>query len=82
MKTIETTRVSLKTGESIKFYKFEMDENYYHSLNKDYCGLCTCCGEIADTCEPDARRYTCESCDKKSVYGMQELLLMGFITII
>ena len=42
----------------------------------DYMGFCIACGDDAYGVEPDARRYVCESCDAKAVYGAQELLLM------
>lgn len=38
-------------------------------------GFCIACGEDADGVEPDARRYECESCGKKAVYGAEELLM-------
>lgn len=39
-------------------------------------GFCVACGEDADGCEPDARRYECECCGARAVYGAEELLLM------
>ena len=39
-------------------------------------GLCGACGAEAMGVEPDARKYPCESCDAKRVYGAQEWLLM------
>ena len=39
-------------------------------------GFCLACGLEADGCEPDARRYTCEGCGEKQVYGDEELILM------
>lgn len=39
-------------------------------------GFCTACGEEAEGCEPDARDYTCESCDEPAVYGAVELMFM------
>ena len=42
----------------------------------DHLGFCIACGEEAYGVEPDARRYVCESCDAKAVYGAEELLLM------
>jgi hypothetical protein len=39
-------------------------------------GFCLICGEEADSCEPDARNYTCENCGAKQVFGAQEILLM------
>jgi hypothetical protein len=43
----------------------------------DNLGFCLACGAEAYGVEPDARRYTCESCGKPRVYGAEELLLMG-----
>ena len=40
-------------------------------------GFCTCCGEEADGCEPDARDYVCELCGEPAVYGAAELIIMG-----
>ena len=39
-------------------------------------GFCIACGEDADSCEPDARNYECESCGKRQVFGAEELLIM------
>jgi hypothetical protein len=39
-------------------------------------GFCIACGADADGCEPDARKYKCEACGERAVYGAQELLLM------
>lgn len=39
-------------------------------------GFCILCGEDAEGCEPDARRYECECCGEKGVYGAEELLFM------
>ena len=37
-------------------------------------GFCIACGQDADGCEPDARRYECESCGERAVYGAEELM--------
>ena len=42
----------------------------------DYLGFCIFCGEEAQGVEPDARGYECECCEKKGVYGAEELLMM------
>lgn len=39
-------------------------------------GLCLVCGHEQDGCEPDARRYECEACGERKVFGAQEILLM------
>jgi hypothetical protein len=38
-------------------------------------GFCLACGNEQDGCEPDARRYKCEACGSRQVYGAQELVL-------
>lgn len=43
----------------------------------DYMGFCTSCGEEAHGVEPDAHEYTCEACGCDTVYGAEELLIMG-----
>ena len=59
---------------------FTMTENKYRWHNDEYNGACIACGKIQHGgCEPDAREYTCESCDAKAVYGIEELLIMGLI---
>ena len=42
----------------------------------DNLGFCLACGDEAYGVEPDARRYTCESCDEPAVYGAEEILIM------
>jgi len=39
-------------------------------------GFCIACGEDADGVEPDARRYECDCCGERGVYGAEELLMM------
>lgn len=39
-------------------------------------GFCVACGKEAMGCEPDARKYRCESCGERGVYGAEELLIM------
>jgi hypothetical protein len=39
-------------------------------------GICIACGEDADGCEPDARKYPCDACGAQAVYGAEELLIM------
>jgi Zn finger protein HypA/HybF involved in hydrogenase expression len=44
-------------------------------------GWCLHCGEEVNGVEPDARKYTCESCGHPKVYGIEELLMMGLVSI-
>jgi len=43
----------------------------------EYVGFCLACGAETYGVEPDARRYTCEECGEKAVYGAEECLMMG-----
>lgn len=45
------------------------------NVGLDNPGFCIECGEERDGCEPDARRYLCDACGKRAVYGAEELLL-------
>jgi hypothetical protein len=38
-------------------------------------GFCLVCGYEQGGCEPDTRRYLCEACGERAVYGADELLL-------
>lgn len=44
-------------------------------MTLDNPGFCIQCGADAEGVEPDARRYKCEVCGKRGVYGAEELLL-------
>lgn len=47
---------------------------------RDMTGFCIECGAARDCCEPDARRYECEICGARAVYGAEELILMGRVS--
>ena len=40
-------------------------------------GFCLACGAENEGIEPDARKYTCDCCDKNLVYGAEQLFLMN-----
>jgi hypothetical protein len=71
MTTRQLTDKTLTIHESITadcvIEAIELDESV---------GFCTACGNEQGCCEPDARRYRCESCDEHAVYGAEELLFM------
>jgi hypothetical protein len=54
-----------------------MSEAEYRSA--DMAGFCLACGQEADCCEPDARKYPCEACGQPKVYGLEELLMMDLL---
>ena len=46
-----------------------------HRTGLDDPGFCIRCGAEADSVEPDARRYECETCGEPGVCGVEELLM-------
>lgn len=60
----------------------QISEETYAELSENYGGYCIKCGDEASGVEPDARRYICESCGERDVYGVEELLVMGIIQFI
>lgn len=57
----------------------QVSEAEYAALAENYGGFCVECGDEAYGVEPDARRYQCESCGARAVYGVEELLIRGVI---
>lgn len=33
-------------------------------------------------CEPDAKKYKCDGCGEKAVYGAQELMMLGALFLV
>ena len=59
----------------------EITADEYQELRDEYSGICLNCEEYAEGVEPDARDYECEACGEKTVYGIEEALMMGKVTI-
>ena len=66
----------------LKYPRIKITEGTYRVLEGDYMGICRSCLDVACECEPDARNYKCESCNAKTVYGAQELMMMGAIDLV
>jgi len=49
-----------------------------HNTSLDNPGFCLACGAEAHGVEPDARRYVCESCGMRAVYGAEEVMSLHF----
>lgn len=47
-------------------------------LSLDDPGFCIICGVDAFGVEPDARKYECEACGERGVYGAEELAMRTF----
>lgn len=77
------TKEKYTTKTGLTQYRPVLSETSYSRLafGDGNVGFCLACGNDADGVEPDARRYTCESCDQPKVYGLEELLMMGLVRI-
>jgi hypothetical protein len=72
--------ITTKTGKTRYVPVFESPEEIQRIMfDGDYLGFCIACGEEAYGVEPDARRYECESCEEKQVYGLEELVMAGAV---
>ena len=70
------------TRSGVQQYRLVMSEEEYRTLHDAGVGFCLACGEEADGgIEPDARRYLCEACGQRKVYGLEELLLMALVVL-
>lgn len=54
----------------------------FNDANESSMGWCRDCDAFTtDSCEPDARNYDCDSCGAASVFGAEEALMMGILTL-
>ena len=75
------TRITKNKKGQTRYY-LETESSEFSELLEDNSGFCIACGEITCGVEPDARGYDCESCDEPKVYGLEELLMMGYVKIV
>jgi hypothetical protein len=74
---MQTQTYQTRTGATQ--YRPVMTASEY--TQSDNAGFCLACGEDAYGVEPDAGKYTCESCGAPKVYGLEQLLMMGLLRI-
>ena len=73
---MESIKVKTKSGKDVYICKLEEGEATFSKCDGQ--GMCVACGEFTDGVEPDARRYECDSCGQPRVYGIEELVIMGY----
>lgn len=62
--------------------KIELTSDEFMEKREEYAGYCLKCKEwTMDGVEPDAEKYECPVCEKRAVYGAEELLILGLIEI-
>jgi hypothetical protein len=60
-------------------FKPELGKDVEEADFDDNVGWCLACGNTQEGAEPDAVRYTCDTCDMPKVYGLAELALRGLV---
>jgi len=60
-----------------------MTESDYLENTQNYAGYCRKCDDVTtfEGIEPDAEKYRCDDCDRPSVCGVEQALLLGYITL-
>ena len=75
-------RETYKAKDGRTLYRPVMEEaEYRHLTFSENPGFCLSCGIECDGVEPDARKYRCEDCGERTVYGLEELLVMGLVRL-
>jgi Zn finger protein HypA/HybF involved in hydrogenase expression len=65
-----TKKPFLQQGEKTMFSLEQIEAASYEST-----GFCISCHEESGTVEPDARKYACEACGERAVYGADEIII-------
>lgn len=76
---MKTRLAKNRKGNDVKIIVLTSEE--YQQADRDSVGYCLGCTAEQDCCEPDARKYECDACGERRVYGAAEALLMGRIEI-
>jgi hypothetical protein len=71
--------MAIKFGPSGKIVAKRFTMARLESALQDSCGFCLACGHKQGAVESDARKYECESCERKLVFGAEEIALMGYV---
>jgi hypothetical protein len=71
------TKETYQTRTGLRQYRPVLSEKESWQALDNGKGFCLACGATQGGTEPDARKYTCESCAQPKVYGLEELILMG-----
>lgn len=79
--TVKRIAAKRKDGTACEVLVIALTEEEYRQAGNDSAGYCLACGAEASCVEPDARRYECEACGEKRVYGTEELFMMGRVTV-
>jgi hypothetical protein len=62
----------------------EMTEQEYMAESESYSGFCLgeCKSITRGQCEPDAEAYKCPECGGNTVYGIEQLLMLGLVSFV
>ena len=62
------------------YHRFQMTDLEYGELSDSLAGVCIYCATLAEMADPDSRYCRCADCGRPGVFGIEELLIQGFLT--
>jgi predicted RNA-binding Zn-ribbon protein involved in translation (DUF1610 family) len=68
--------VTIRKEKAMAKAKVTLEQIIAAIESAEYRGFCLACGIEVDGVEPDARRYACDACGERRVYGAEEVLIM------
>lgn len=66
-----------------KLAKLKMKKRTFRDFNDENYGFCRYCNNVVFdvSIEPDARYYDCPDCEGKTMFGIEEAMMMGLFEI-
>ena len=71
--------MAIKYGPSGKIVGKRFSLARLEEAMRDYHGFCLACGCEHEAIDPDGRKYECERCKNKLVFGAEEIVMMGYV---
>ena len=74
---MEAIKTKTRSGKEVYVLKLSEGESPFDD-DCDSEGMCIYCGNFQGGVEPDAEKYECEGCGTNSVYGLEQLFVIGY----
>jgi len=72
---MEAIKTKTKGGKDVYILKMDEGESPFDCDSE---GMCIHCGNFQGGVEPDAEKYECDGCGTNSVYGLEQLFVIGY----
>ena len=74
---MESVKKITRAGTTLYFVKFA--DKGETAFDHPTSGLCIYCGEFCEGVKPGARLETCDGCGRPGVYGIEQMVSIGFV---